>query len=159
MKKSRDREAGEETTSYFAIILANLLIALSGFILYSDKAMSFFAIEFAIPEKWQKVGMDFQTFVWFVSQTFSPVIWALGTYIHRKTFMHFVPIYCYALQFNFIFRDYDIVDDADLNYYVWGSTFITLLGFHGINWLLRRRVKKNIRKIRTKILENGERVA
>ncbi len=156
--KSNDLDRAETevaNTSYFAIVLANVLIALSGFILYSDKVMSFLAIEFAIPDKWAEIGMDFETFVWYLSQTFSPIIWALGTFIHRKTFMHFVPLYCYMLQLHFIFRDFLIIDNTYLNYYVVGTTILCTLGFHGIKWLLRKRAKNQIKKIRAKILKNG----
>jgi hypothetical protein len=136
-------------------MLGNFLIALSGFVLYSDKAMSFLAIEFAIPEKWAAANMDFETFVWFLSQTFSPILWALGTFIYRKTFMHFVPLYCYMLQLHFIFRDYLIIDNTYFNYYVVGTTILATLSFHGVKWLLKRRAKIQIKNIRRKILKDG----
>ena len=153
--KLKDQDQDRTTkSSWWAMVMANVLIALSGIMLYTDKVMAFFAINFAIPSKWEEVGMDFSTFVWFLSQTISPLIWALGTFLHRKTFMHFVPIYCYILQLHYIFRDFLIIDNTYLNYYVVGTTILVTLGFHGSKWLLKQRVKKQISKIKRR-LEHG----
>ena len=157
VQRLKDQVLAGVTNTSRSSLVGNLLVALSGFILYSDKVFSFIGLQFIVPEKWATAGMDFPTFVWFCSQTVSPAIWALSTRLFKTHLLiHTVPVYCYVLQLYFIFFDFKIVDDSYLQVYVVGTTILTMLALLGIWWLLRRHVAQKIERAKKMIMENGK---
>jgi len=148
-------QATEADYSNLVFIVSNSLIALSGFILYSDKALTWLNLQFDIPSKWEAVGMDFPTFVWFLSQTISPVLIILGASLKPRTLMYAIPIYCYMLQLYWIFLDYKIVDDSYLQVYVIGTSVLVMAALLGMRWLLYKRVGLKIEKAKKRILRDG----
>lgn len=157
VQRLKDQVLAGVTNTSRSSMVGNLLVALSGFILYSDKVFTFVGVQFIVPDKWAAAGMDFPTFVWFCSQTISPGIWALSTKLFKTNLcFHSIPIYCYVLQLYFIFFDFKIVDDSYLQLYVIGTTVLTMLALFAVWWLLRRYVVNNIERAKKIILENGE---
>ena len=157
VQKLKDQVLEGVTSPYEYGIAGNFLIALSGFILYSDKVFTFIGLQFIIPEKWAAAGMDFPTFVWFCSQTISPAIWALSTRLFKTHLLfHAIPVYCYILQLYFIFFDYKIVDDSFLQLYVIGTTILTMLALVSLWWLLRSQLAASIARAKKIISENGK---
>jgi len=134
--------------SYTAAIIANVCVALSGCILYADKVFLFLNISFPVQSKWADVGMDFETYVWFVSQTISPILLMLGGVLRAKILVYIIPIYCYILQLYWIFIDYKITDNSYLQAYVIGTSFLVFLVIYGIRYLLKKRLENKINNIR-----------
>lgn len=154
VKRLKDLVRAAVTNTSRSSIVGNLLVALSGFILYSDKVFTWVGLTFDIPSKWEDAGMDFPTFVWFLSQTISPGIWALSTRLFKTHIIfHVIPVYCYVLQLYFIFSDFKIVDDTYLQWYVVGTTILTMIGLYLVWWLLRRHVEQRINQAKEKILD------
>lgn len=155
-QRLKDLVLGAETIehSFLASFIGNALIALSGFVLYSDKAMAFINMSLEVPERWAKVGMDWQTYVWFLSQTISPVLIIFGSILRPRTIMYIVPIYCYMLQLYWIFLDYQMVDDTYLQVYVVGTTVLVASAIFLLRWLLIKRIQDKIEVAKSKILKN-----
>ena len=153
--KLKDRGQAVINNSFLVTSVANVLIALSGFILYSDKVLSWLNISLGVPEKWAAVGMDFETYVWFLSQTISPMILMFGASLKPKNLMYAVPVYCYMLQLYWILMDYKIVnDDHLLQVYVIGTSVLVLAALWGMKWALYKSVGNQIEKAKQKILKN-----
>lgn len=104
--------------------LASILVALSGFVLYSDKALVYVNWLFEVPEKFAFSGVNFQTYVWLLSQTISPLLLVIGSFFRPFRISYIVPVYCYTLQMFFIFLDYQLIDDEYLQLYVMGTTLL-----------------------------------
>lgn len=131
---------------------ASIIVALSGFILYSDKALSLLSIQFGIPEKFKEAGMDFNTYIWLLSQTISPLLLIFGAFFKAYRISYVVPIYCYVLQLYFIFLDYKIIDDSYLQLYVLGTTMLFVAMLYTVKELEYRYVFREIEQAKNRIL-------
>ena len=54
-------------------LIGSIFVALSGFLLYLDKVLNYHDITYEVPGKFQDAGIDFQTFIWVFTQSFSPL--------------------------------------------------------------------------------------
>ena len=136
-------------------LLSIVLTALSGFILYSDKALVYFNIQFGMMEKFEAVGMDFSYYIWLLSQTVSPLLLLTALAIKWFHLVLTIPIYCYFLQFYFVFKDHKLADDSYLSLYAIGSTVLLLCLIWRLRVMLRRRVERKLEKAKKNILNNG----
>lgn len=149
MVNRKERKENSTQKTY----LGSLIIALSGFLLYTDKVLLFFNIEFLLPQKFMDAGMDFPTYVWLMSQTISPILLIIGANMRPHTITYTIPLYCYALQLYFIFLDYKIIDNHYLQAYAVGTTVLFLTAIYGIRWLLHKKISKKISQAKKQILE------
>ncbi len=135
-------------------IIGSIAIVLSGVILYVDKIMALFNYQFIIPEKFLLAGINFQTFVWLMSQTISPLILVTGALLRSYSVSYLVPIYCYVLQLLFLLKDYKIIDDGYLYWYTFGMTLLIAFVIQAIKYLQIYNIKREIKLAKKKILEN-----
>ena len=99
---------------------ASLIVALSGFILFTDKVIHF--------ELKNNFGFeDSQTFIWAFTQTVSPLLLVLGAVFKPYRLSYAVPVYFYFIQLYWIFNTQ--ADDTLLHLYALGCslTFILLI--------------------------------
>lgn len=150
--KSKDRERERElpkrrANDYYELlksVFSSGIIALSGLILYSDKVLASINIQFGIPAKFKDTGMDFQTYVWLLSQTISPLLIILGSIMRPFFLSYIIPIYCYCLQLYFIFFDYKLIDDDYIDEYALGTSILVFLVFYSIRKIDRYIIMKKI---------------
>lgn len=126
--------------------LGNVLVALSGLILYLDKALGFFSIEFSIPQKFVEIDWDFNTFIWFMCQTFSPLLLCLGALFKAHKFYYTIPLYFYSLQLYYVLFDFKIIDDGYYIIYAFASTLLVLLVVFAVNKFSQYKLQKSIQK-------------
>ena len=152
------KETNNNSSDSFFIVstklLGSFLIILSGIILYLDKIMLFFNYKFIIPEKFIVAGMNFQTFIWLISQTISPILLIIGAQIKSYHISYIVPLYCYTLQLFFIFKDYKIIDDTYLYIYAIGSTFLVIIVIKIIQISRKKYLVRQIRLAKKKLISN-----
>ncbi|TSE05428.1 hypothetical protein FOF46_22965 [Aquimarina algiphila] len=137
-------------------ILGSIAIVLSGVILYVDKIMALFNYEFVIPEKFLLAGVNFQTFVWLMCQTISPLVLVSGALLRAYSVAYLVPIYCYVLQLLFLLKDYKLIDDDYLYWYTFGMTMLVAFVIQVIKYLQVYNIKRQIKIAKKKILESNE---
>lgn len=143
-----------EVKLYPTRLIGTIVIVLSGIILYSDKVMAIFNYRFVIPSKFISEGMNFQTFIWLISQTISPIFIIIGSYFKPYSLAYAVPLYCYALQLMFLFNDYDIIDDSYLGLYSIGSMLIIIAIVQSIKYLSKLYIKNQIKQAKENLLRN-----
>lgn len=125
--------------------LGIILVALSGMILYLDKAFGYFGINFPIPSRFEELEWDFSTFVWFMSQTLSPLLLIAGGYFKAHKLSYYIPLYFYILQLYYVMFDFKIIDDG---HYVLSAFFTSLLVV--AIFITVRRLSLNYVKIKIK---------
>lgn len=135
-------------------LLSTIIVALSGLILYSDKVLSFINLQFSIPEKFEQIGMDFNTYIWLMSQTISPVLLIIVVFFKPYKISYIIPLYCYILQMYFIFMDYKIIDDSYLQLYTIGTTLLILVLIYSINRIYEYLITYRLKSAKQKIYEN-----
>lgn len=134
-------------------ILGTILIALSGLILYLDKAFGFFNISFAIPEKFTLIGYDFNTFIWFMAQTVSPLLLIFGSLLKHYKVAYVLPLYFYILQLYYVLFDFKIIDDGYYIIYSIGTSVIILMIIHTIKRLSKKYILSKIKKEKQRLLD------
>src|SRR5690606_1914982 len=103
-------------------IAASLLVALSGLVLFTDKVTTFgITSSFGF--------QDTQTFIWALSQSFSPLILILGSCLRPYRIAYTIPGYIYFIQIYWVFHPDIRFDDVFLQVYAIGfvSAFTTLV--------------------------------
>ena len=103
-------------------IFASLLVALSGLVLFTDKVTTFgITSNFGF--------QDTQTFIWALSQSFSPLILILGSCLKPFRIAYTIPGYIYFIQIYWVFHPDIRFDDVFLQIYAIGfvSAFTTLI--------------------------------
>ena len=131
-------------------IVASVIIALSGLILYADKAFMYLNITFTPPSKFEN-AIDSETYIWLLTQSVSPLLIILGAYLRPYHIAYTIPIYCYCLQLYFVLLDTKTVDNTYLQAYVIGSTLLIMLCFYGIKLLIALLVRRKLLRAKEKI--------
>lgn len=139
--------------SYLIKLWGTSIIVCSGLILYLDKILILFKYQFIIPEKFISTGMNFQTFIWLISQTISPILLIIGNQLKTYKIAYIIPLYCYVLQFFFIFMDYRIIDNDYLYPYSIGSSIFIILIIETIKHMNSRVLKMRIEKEKRNLLK------
>lgn len=134
-------------------VVASIIIALSGLILYLDKAMVNVDVEFLMPDKFVENQIDPSFFIWLVGVTVSPLLIIVGSILKPYFYAYIVPIYCYVLQFYFILIDYSLVDNGYSYSYSFGITVILLLIMHLARKSSERSTKLMIQEAKEKLLK------
>jgi len=104
-------------------IVATVFIILSGIILYLDKIFTYYNIEIENLHGWSNQ----ENYIWSLTQTISPVLIILGSYLRPYIVSFIIPIFCYVLQFFFVQKSSMIVDDPLMWIYIIGSSILILL--------------------------------
>lgn len=133
--------------------LASVLIALSGFLLYADKALVFFDFSFDIPQRFAGLGMEFETFVWIWCQTLSPILIIMGSVLRPYIYSYLVPIFCYILQIFFLFYGEGARDYSYIGLYTLGSSLLVFAAVVGVKSLFDYQIRKEIKKMRKELLD------
>lgn len=148
-----DRGEAKAQFSITSRIIASLLIALSGFVLYLDKVFIFFNVSFTPPEKFIEAGVDFDAFLWFLAQTISPFLLIIGSILRPYNLAYMIPIYCYTLQLYFILFDYNYVDYDYIGIYSVGTSVLLVFIIIGIKTALHYLFQKKLFQIKKELKE------
>ncbi|MEM9884398.1 MAG: hypothetical protein AAF849_00785 [Bacteroidota bacterium] len=132
-------------------IIGSLIIALSGLLLYADKALAFWEIEIWMPTKFAEKGVSPEIFIWLVAQTLSPLLIIIGSILRPYFYAYLIPIYCYVLQFYFVLIDYSLVDDGYSHMYSLGISILLVLMMQWARKASQRKTKMMIDRAKEKI--------
>ena len=118
--------------------------------------MAIFNYKFAIPEKFVESGLSFQTYVWLVCQTISPMVIMFGAYFRSYLIAYVVPLFCYMFQLMLVLNDYDMIDDNYKYHYSIGISILIIVTLITVKKISNSYIKKQIKIAKSKILEaNG----
>ncbi|WP_148639268.1 hypothetical protein [Aquimarina longa] len=148
-----DRILNNESKFTATRVLGSIAIIFSGLVLYLDKIMAIFNYQFIIPEKFLLAKIDFQTFIWLMSQTISPLILIAGALLRSYSVAYLIPIYCYILQLFFLLKDYKIIDDGYLYWYTFSTTILVIFVIQTIKFLQVYNIKRQIKIAKKKLLQ------
>lgn len=126
--------------------IGSIFVALSGILLYLDKAMVFFDITIKIPERFETLGYDQSTFVWLSAQTLTPIFIIFGSWLKAHKIIYLIPLYCYLLQIYFYLFDARYIDDGYFFLYTTGTLIIVIVCLELIKYLAKKRILKAISK-------------
>lgn len=141
--KAKSKDLGKDKSNIDFIkssFLGTFLVILSGVIIYTDKIIVFFDWNFNMPSRYDEY--DFETFIWSVSVTVSPLLLVLAAHIKTFKMAYIVPLYSYTLQFWFIVFDLNIVDKE----YTWWYALATSLLIVVVFYLYKRREERIIKE-------------
>jgi len=139
-KQKLNAQATKETTNVTLRITASIITALSGAILYLDKAFTF--------NLSNTYGFaDAQTFVWVFTQSVSPLILILGASLRPFKISYTVPVYLYTIQLLWVFNPNLKLDDSLLHVYAVGSTLVFIVLMVFLNVVLTRFKSAQSKKI------------
>ena len=118
------RSEGQATTTKkrnrTQAFFGTLFIALSGCILYLDKAFDYIGYE-------QTINSDYYSFsalVWTMCQSISPILLVIGANLKPLRVSYVIPLYCYSLQIFYIFFDLRIAEKHYTPYYAFGTSIL-----------------------------------
>jgi len=134
-------------------VIASFIIALSGLVLYADKALVGVDIAALMPDKFVEKGVSPDIFIWIIGQTISPLLIILGSILRPYFYAFIVPIYCYVLQFYFILIDYSLIDNGYSYAYSLGITFILIVIMYFARTVSQKGTELMIKQAREKILK------
>ncbi len=108
----------------FSRIVASLLTAFAGILLYMDKIF----LQLELGANYETYGFEnFETFIWVMTQSLTPLI-IIFCYPLKPYYLSFtIPIYCYAIQMIWIFQPELTTDDIYLQSYAIGSCLLFVL--------------------------------
>lgn len=112
----------ENIENKYQTVFGTVLIALSGCILYLDKAFNYVGYEGQVNSDYY----DFDTLVWVMCQTISPILIIVGANFKPFRISYVIPLYCYCLQVYYVFFDLRIVEKEYTPYYA----FVTAIGVY-----------------------------
>ncbi len=117
----KDQEPRTETPR----IIASILIALSGLLLYLDKVFIFIGFEGHSTYGFS----NYSNFVWNLTQSIAPLLMIIAFRFRPYYLSFLIPIYCYAIQIAWIYQPDLYMDDIQIHLYAIGtcSFFILLL--------------------------------
>ena len=137
-------EIGNHKTNILPKILGSIFVAATGVLLFLDKVLLFAGIEGS-----NTFGFsNYTNFIWALTQSIAPIIFALGLLLKPYFLSILIPIYCYSIQIIWIFQpeeDY-YYDNEFLHLYALGSCAIFVLLFILIKKITNRK-QKNDREI------------
>ena len=140
LEKSKLFLLGKESTLALSIV-ASLLVALSGIILFTDKIVP---IELSNTFGFK----NSQAFIWVLSQTLSPIILIFGVLLKPFRISFFIPIYFYSIQLIWVFESQLTLDDSLLHVYaigcVFGLTLLLILIYQMVGVQKDRDIARNI---------------
>ena len=134
-------------------VIASFIVALSGLVLYADKALIGVDMTVFMPDKFLEKGSDPSFFIWLIGVTVSPMLIIIGSILKPYFYAYIIPIYCYVLQFYFILIDYSLVDNGYSYTYSLGITVILILIMHFARTASQKGTELMIKQARKKILK------
>ena len=156
LKRLKDLDHSIVEDNVKSKLFASALVALSGIVLYADKALVYFGITFALPDKFAEAGMDMPTFVWLWAQTLSPLLIIMGAVIRPYIYAYIVPIFCYILQIFFLLFDSGDEDFSYVSIYVMGTSLLVFFGIIAIKKALEYQLRNEIEQMRKDVLDEKE---
>lgn len=148
-QKSKDQEQ-ELTNSDLEFIkssfIGTLTVILSGLILYLDKIIVFFDLNFQMPSRYE--SYDLETFVWSISVTLSPFLLIIAAHLKTNKFAYAVPLYAYTLQLWFIVYDLNIVDKIYTYWYALGTSVLVFIVWRVYNNQEKKSIQLRYKKLK-----------
>jgi hypothetical protein len=135
--------------------VGSFFVLISGLILYVDKLIGYFDVSFTIPDTFAHTGWDIITFVWYISQTISPILLIIGVLLKAHKLCYLSPLYFYILQFYLVLSDFKIVDDKSFIIPSILTTFLTLAIIFLFKTASKFYVLNEIEKVKKVIKENN----
>ena len=121
-------------------VFASVLVVLSGLILFSDKITNFHLDN--------NYGFkSTKTFIWILSQSFSPLLMAFASILKPYKSSYLVPVYIYFIQIYWVFNPSIKFDDYLLQTYAIGVICI----FIGLIYIISK-----IKPYKSEQMENNE---
>ena len=134
-------------------LLGSFFMVLSGFLLYLDKAFSFFNFIITIPHKFIEIGWDQSMFIWFAMQTLTPLMICVGAWLKAYKASIFVPIYAWVLQGYFLLFDAKIVDTSYLSLYVLGTAVLLVISVRIIDKITKKALLLEVKKRKKRLVK------
>ena len=134
-------------------LIGSIFMALSGFVLYLDKAISFFDISIAVPTKFMAIGWDQSLFIWFTTQTLTPIMICIGAWLKAYRVSIFVPIYAWFLQGYFLLFDAKIVDNTYLSIYALGTAVLLIFCIRVIDQITQKTLVRAVKERKKSLVE------
>jgi len=130
----KDQETNQ--TKILDKLLGSFLIIFSVAILFTDRVTTF-GITNTYGFK------DPETFIWIVSQSFSPILLAIGAMMRPYRVFYFVPVYIYSIQIYWVFDPTLQVDDPLLHLYAAGCSVGVFIFFCIALYLTKQLTRTN----------------
>lgn len=144
---------GDHKVSDTTRTVASLGLSLSGLLLFFDKAIIYFEIDFPIPKKYSDIAYPFDVFLWLTQLVVTPILIMFWTYFRPYLYAYLLPLFCYVTQVHFILIGTEMSDDNYSGWYRIGVTLVLfVLMLLGRN-LQQRRVARSIAQAKQKIEE------
>lgn len=138
--KSKEIKSLDQAISLAVRICASISVALSGFMLFSDKVLT-------ITLDNNFGFQDTQTFLWVFTQSVSPFFWAIGNMAKAFKIVNTIPIYFYTIQLIWVFQPHLKFDDVLLQVYATGTVLFFIISALAINTYIKRFKSNQERKI------------
>ncbi|WP_430908423.1 hypothetical protein [Maribacter sp. 2-571] len=158
-RRLRDRLDEQHTldgTNVSSRVIASLLVAASGILLYSDKIFNLLGLTFEIPEKFSSTGMPFETFVWLWAQTLSPLFIIFASLLKPFRYVYLIPLFCYLLQTYTL--AFDSQDFTYTSLYAIGTAILVFVILELLKRFFKRSLQAEIESMKEEVLENIENV-
>ena len=121
-------------------ITGSILIALSGSMILSDKLLGLFSIDLELNNLYG--FYDTQTFIWTLTQSFSPLLLIIGVVLRPYLIALSIPFYTFTIQLIWIFNPIRYkIDDPLLHLYALGSAFLFTIAAYIINSQINKAIK------------------
>lgn len=105
-----------------------------------------------MPTNMAPLEWDQETFIWFVSQSLTPILLIIASWLKANKWFYIIPLYCYVLQLHFNLLDYKIIDRDYLYYYVIGTTILTVVVVNRVKFLAAKNIKKQIQQEKERLI-------
>jgi len=139
--KSIKKKSLDQGINRILRIIASLLVALSGFILYADKVLT-------LQLQNNHGYSDTQTFIWVLMQSISPVLLiVVGAFFKPYKIFYTIPLYFYTIQIYWVFDSSLQFDDALLQLYAVGTVFTFIISSILLNFVLSKLKSQSQSKI------------
>ncbi len=126
LARINDSAIGDYDVSQRTRMISSLVMALSGLLLYIDKAVIYFGINIPMPEKFIESNYSLDIFIWITALSICPMILMICSFFKPYLYAALIPMFCYTIQIYFVLIDTKMVDDG---YSVVYSVGITILLF------------------------------
>lgn len=113
---------------------------LSGLILYLDKVLNYFNVTIDYDFKYY---YDFESAIWHVSQTISPLLIIASLFFNPKRWAYISPVAAFSIQLMFILRDEHFIERD----YFWGYTAAFVVFFFLMVFFAKRLIRITAAKI------------
>ncbi len=150
-------ETNQKETNHVRKYIGSFFCVLSVVVLFTDKVTTL-GIEDA------RGYATVETYIWMVTQSFGPILFAIGALIKAYRIFYYVPIYVYSIQIYWAVDQSLTLDDPLLHLYAIGcsigaflflcATLFVAKKLMKANQLLIRNIKKSVRFLSIHVFHN-----